>query len=270
MKLLAYDIETLPMRGYFWSPWQKYVQHEMLEQDFSVLSIGYSWLDPYDWSYTDAEIISVADNKKRFLKNPYDDEAVLAQWAELVDEADIIIAHNGDKFDWKRLNTRLIYHDLGSVAPKTKIDTLKIAKHNFSFTYNRLDYLGQFLGVGEKLNTNIDLWMDIVKDNPTKKQMWDAISYMNEYCINDTELLARVYYRLREYDPRHPQFNLVAGVDDACPTCLHKDLIGYDEDERPTWIHWAQTRGYPRFRCNNCGSWCRGVHSIRKTDKRNI
>ena len=69
---------------------------------------------------------------------------------DVLSEADIIIAHNGDKFDSKKFNTRAIAYGLPPIEPKKSVDTLKIARRRFAFTSNKLSYLAKFLGVESK------------------------------------------------------------------------------------------------------------------------
>ena len=80
------------------------------------------------------------------------------------DESFVLLAHNGDKFDIKKFNAACIKHDLPPVQERQTIDTLKQARKHFRFDSNRLDYLGRFLEVGEKMETGgYTLWNDIVQ-----------------------------------------------------------------------------------------------------------
>ena len=47
----------------------------------------------------------------------------LDSYIELIDKADIVIAHNGDKFDLRKLNTRFLFHELGTPSSYQSIDT---------------------------------------------------------------------------------------------------------------------------------------------------
>jgi len=126
-----------------------------------------------------------------------DDKKMLQQFSKIMDSADIIVGHNGDSFDIKHIRTRCIYHKI-PISPKfNSIDSLKMARSGFKFNSNKLNYLGQFLGEGKKLDTGgFQLWKDVVI-NKSKK----ALSKMINYCKGDIILLERVYNRLQEYSP---------------------------------------------------------------------
>ncbi len=53
----------------------------------------------------------------------------------------MIIAHNGDAFDYRYLKTRMVIKGLPVLPPIASIDTYKIVKSNFKFNANRLDYV---------------------------------------------------------------------------------------------------------------------------------
>jgi len=72
-----------------------------------------------------------------------------------------------------------------------QFDTLKVAKKKFLFNSNKLDYISEFLGFGNKIKTDMSLWDKIIlhKDN-------EAMIKMVEYCDMDVELLEKVYNKL--------------------------------------------------------------------------
>ncbi|MGH7867674.1 MAG: hypothetical protein ACREP9_08610 [Candidatus Dormibacteraceae bacterium] len=70
------------------------------------------------------------------------------------------MAHNGDYFDIPWVKGRLLFHGLPPMRPIPTIDTKALASRHFYLNSNRLDYLGQYLGVGKKIKTDYDLWLD--------------------------------------------------------------------------------------------------------------
>ena len=122
---------------------------------------------------------------------------MLTKFAKIAEKADVLIGHNLDAFDVKHIRTRCIY--LGIQFPNriSTIDTLKLARRNFKFNSNKLDYLAQFLGVGEKEETGgIELWKQIVLHNNK-----EALKKMISYCENDIKILKSVHEKLKEYTP---------------------------------------------------------------------
>ena len=120
------------------------------------------------------------------------DKNLLEIFIKSLNEADEVIGHNSKRFDTPWIRTRCLYHGINNVRPKYKeIDTLKIARNKFKFPSNKLDSLGDYLGVGRKIKTNRELWVDTVcKGNK------DALNKMIEYCEQDVLLLEDVYKKL--------------------------------------------------------------------------
>jgi hypothetical protein len=100
------------------------------------------------------------------------------------------------------------------------IDTLKIARSKFRFNSNRLDYIGKFLGLGQKNHTNFDLWKDIMLKNCKK-----AMNTMIDYCIQDVVLLEAVHKELNNHIPAKTHYGVIFGADrGSCPECGSDDL----------------------------------------------
>ncbi len=255
MKILSFDIETSYGEYALWRPGTQYVDYKQMlpGTEPSILVASYSWIYPSEEEYT------VPQNMFVDVSAPRDDKEITGAIAELLDEADVVITHNGDNFDRKFVNTRLVKHGYDPVPPLTSVDTLKISRRNFKFVSNRLDAIGEYLGLGRKIKTDLDLWKGILVHGETYRDKRRALKKMREYCDRDVELLNEVYFALRAYDNTHPSFNLVGGVHDACPTCANKTLVGND-----SWITHKRSRAYPRFKCSTCNSWCRGVKAIDK------
>lgn len=109
---------------------------------------------------------------------------------DLLDSADVTIAHNGGSFDDKMANRFFVIEGLNPPKPRKTIDTKREAKRWFRFESNSLDDLGQFLGLGRKESVGYaDLEDDFMSDNPSKK----TIKLMRKYNDQDVRLLERVY-----------------------------------------------------------------------------
>lgn len=106
----------------------------------------------------------------------------------------IYVGHNGDSFDRRVVETRMLYHGLDPLPLKLlTLDTLKIARRQFRFNSNRLDYLGAYLGVGQKLHTESGLWLKVLQNDRK------AVKQMATYNRHDVELLERVFLKLKPY-----------------------------------------------------------------------
>ena len=149
-KVLLLDIETAPMRSYTWSCWKQNVGTNQIITDWFILTWSAKWL-------FDKEVISDRLTDKEVLQE--DDKRITKRLWNLLNETDVVIAHNGDKFDIRKVNTRFLIHRLGTPSSYQSIDTLKHARKQLSFSSNRLDYLGEILGLGRKIDTGgFELW----------------------------------------------------------------------------------------------------------------
>jgi hypothetical protein len=159
-------------------------------------------------------------------------------------EADVIVAHYGDSFDNKYVLTRIVYHGLDPLPPFQTIDTKKIAKQRFYFNANNLDYIGKYLGVGQKLAHGPGLWLDIIKGG---QKATDAIKKMVVYNKGDVALLREVFLKLRPYIPNYINRELFGHV--GCPRCGSKKV-------QSRGVYYALTRTYRRWQCQGaCKGW---------------
>jgi DNA polymerase III epsilon subunit-like protein len=139
-----------------------------------------------------------------------DDARIVDSLATLVRKADVVIAHNADRFDVPRLRGRLIVNDQETLGPVATIDTLKIAR-KLGFAHNNLDSLAKELGLGGKVENPPHLWDAAYEGSET------ALKQMVRYCKHDVALLAQLFERLR---PHATQLRrLVDGDGVFCPYC---------------------------------------------------
>ena len=160
MKILLFDIETAPMMAYTWSLYNEITSMKMVEKDWYCLCWSAKWLD-------NKKIFTEAlTDYKDYKNNPENDKQIMEKLWKLFDEADIIIAHNGTKFDVKKVNARFIYHGMPPPSPYKIIDTLSVARSYFKFTSNKLGDLAACLKIGRKIETGgFDLWKDCMRGN---------------------------------------------------------------------------------------------------------
>lgn len=202
-RILIFDIETSPELGYVWGRFKQFLAPVQVKQRSFMLTWSAKWLG-------EDEILDDAIPNYRQRAEDYkeeDDYEIVGSMWRLLDSADVVVAHNGIRFDLPYLNSRFVYHGLGMPSPFKVVDTCKIAKKYFRFPANSLKELGIYLGIEcPKLDTDFQLWVDCMEG---KKEAWD---YMVEYNQYDVKLLEEVYLRLRSYDKSHP--NLALYYDD--------------------------------------------------------
>lgn len=232
-KVLVFDIEISPMKGYFWRTWKENIGKDQLTDPWFVLTWSAKWLyspDMMNDRLTSEEALN------------QDDSRVVQSLWDLFDSADIIIAHNALKFDVPRMNTRFILNDLKPPSPYQVIDTLKVAQKEFAFPHNNLDALGNFFGIGRKIKTDFSLWDNCYHGDET------ALQEMLDYNDQDVILLEDVYVRLRPWIKSHPNMNLFT-EDGVCPACGSRHIIN-------TGTYRTNVNEYLAEQCE-CGAWSR-------------
>lgn len=231
-----FDIETAPIKAYIWGP-----IHEpsvmAVEQDTYLLSFSFKWLGQR------AVKTYCLPDYRNFARDKTDDSALVRDLWALMDEADIIVAHNGDAFDIKKSNARFLVHGLKPPSTYKTFDTLKAARKHFKFDTNKLDDLGRYLNVGRKIpNTGKDLWLGCMRGDP---KSWRI---MRRYNPQDVRLLERVYLKVRPWTS-HPNLNLYTGRHN-CPTCQSHNV-------KRKGFQYLRSVVRQRYLCLGCGAqWC--------------
>lgn len=180
---LFFDIEVSPNIVLSWRIGSEVsISHDDILQERAIICICWKW--------------EGSDTVYSLKWNKGDDKEMVKKFAKVIDEADEVVTQNGDSFDIKWLRTRCLYHNVPVSVKFNSLDTLKMARSGFKFNSNKLDYMGQFLGVGEKIKTNYSLWKDILLNNCNK-----SMTEMIDYCKQDVVLLEKVYSKLQQYSP---------------------------------------------------------------------
>lgn len=234
-RVLLYDIETAPIIGPSWQIRES--DTLWVIQDWYMLCFAWKWLDEKK-----TQVITLQDFKG-YKKNPQSDLELMKKLHELFTEADIVIGHNSDRFDNRKANARFILNGLQPPTPYQTVDTLKLARKHFGFSSNRLDHLGDYLGVGRKIKTDLDLWKRCMAGDPK------AFKEMAKYNIQDVKLLEDVYLKLRPWATTHPNMANLEGRPEACPICGKEGFMWAQG------IRYTKTGQYRRWQCKDCGAY---------------
>jgi DNA polymerase III epsilon subunit-like protein len=242
-RIVLWDIETTHNIAAIFRLFEDYTSHENILQERYVVCAAWKVLGEGK-----VHAVSTLDNPKRYKRNPHDDRHVCEALHAVLSAADVIVAHNGDQYDIKFTEGRMLAHGLSPLPPITSIDTLKVAKSRLLLNSNKLDYLARYLGFGKKIRTENQLWLDILRGGPAAAT---AIKKMVEYNKHDVVLLEKVFLKLRPYCANHINRALF-GKTEGCPRCGSRKF-----QSRGSGTHKAISRVYRRFQCNSCGGWWR-------------
>lgn len=228
MKMLFTDIETGPNLGYVYGKYDQTVLR--FEQEWQLLSFAFKWADS-------RKVIAVGGDKFT------EEQMVLHMW-NLLDEADVVVGHNSDKFDLKMLNVLFLKYNLNPPSPYKTVDTLKVARRYFRFMSNRLGDLGEKLGLGGKLdNGGFTNWLGCIQGD---QKAWNK---MLKYNKQDVVLTEKIYLKLRPWIDNHPAVNVIDQIRDGCPKCGSTHLQSRGTRKA------TKTGTYTRFQCQSCGGW---------------
>lgn len=238
-KILLYDIETSPLLAYTWTRWQEGVID--IADEWYMMSYAYRWLG-------DSKVKAVGlPDTKEYKKDPTNDYGLAKGLWDLLDEASIVVGHNSNRFDNRKVNARLIKHGFTPPSPYQTIDTKNVAKKYFAFDSNKLTHLGQYLNLGQKVETGgFQLWIDCMAGKE------DAWKRMIKYNKQDVELLTQIYLKLRPWIDTHHNINVLDERMGSCPKCGSEKI-----QKRGFSI--TRTRKRQRYHCQDCGAWSVGA-----------
>jgi uncharacterized protein YprB with RNaseH-like and TPR domain len=232
-KILFLDIETLPNLGFFFDTYsERAIALDFILKPKAVCTIAYKWAED-----TEATVICAI--------TPYEDKDVLEQILPIIEQANAVCWHFGEGFDRKFIDGRLFINGLPALPPVASIDTYKLARSKFGRTLNsnKLDHLGQILGLGRKNKTDAMLWVKCAQGD------MEAMQIMAEYNAQDVMLLEAVYKKLAPNVPAKLNHNLLH--DDAvcrCKSCGSSNItLKGHEFKASNFSH--------RYQCEECHNW---------------
>lgn len=234
-KILILDVETFPNTAYVWRFFKENIGAKQVLEYSTLASFAYKWLgDDVTW-YEDTQ----HQSEKKLVKKLLD----------VLDAADIVVAHNGAKFDLPTIQGRALVLGFKPPSPYKIIDTLLVARYEFNFPANSLEHLAILLGVEKKGShqkfPGFELWDQCMKNNP---EAWEEMRIYNK---QDVDTLEEVYLRMRPYMKRHPNVAVYEETEQTiCPKCGSSHI---------QWRGYAVTNVYKyrKFQCQSCGGWAR-------------
>lgn len=265
-KIFIFDIETAPILGYFWQMFNQNMSLDMIENDWFIMTWAGKWFGEetiyYDTcinhGFTAERYFTAAMSGDKDDLLELDRNVVASLWAKL-EEADMIVAHNGDKFDMKKVTARAIQQGLQPMSPIKQIDTMKIAKRVACFTSNKLDHIAHILCGERKVDTGgFNLWKNCLRG------IAESWSKMLEYNINDVTILENVWVALAPYDRKSP--SLIMHVDSEVTRC-NSPACGSFNVEATGKTYKTTVSEFTVHRCTDCGKQMRGRKNMRTKEQ---
>jgi hypothetical protein len=235
MRILTFDVETMPMESRHFGLWDQ--------------NIGISQIQQTDWMACFAA--KFHGERKVHFHSVWDDGArgMALALHRLLDEADVAMGWNSNNFDLKWARRIFVENGKPEPSPYTRTDLMKSVKLNFRLPSYKLDFVARWLGLGGKLRTGgFDLWNDVMNGDGA------AMRKMRRYNIRDTQLTEQVFDKLRAlgYVKGLPNHAIDGGH--VCTHCESGRL------QARGW-QYTKTRRYKRYQCKSCGGWSQAVHA---------
>lgn len=196
MNRLFLDIETSPnVVLAFRAGYDIVINHDAIIKERKIICVAYRW---------------EGENKTTIIKwdRNQDDKQLLIKLCLVLEQADEIVGHFIDKFDWPWIRTRCLINKLPPPPNAKTIDTKSLASRGLYFNSNKLDYISQVLGHGAKEKMEFEDWKEITLNNNKK-----SLNKMCHYCGVDVEKLEAVYHDLVLYVKPKTHVGVLHGKD---------------------------------------------------------
>ena len=193
-KITFLDIETSLVRAKLFKTGNQYVNAHQLEDTTKLLTVAYGSLHDLHTKGREGVVCLSNRTSKNFKSDPHDDRELLEALWPVLDEADVIVAHNA-RFDEGWILGR--YVELGMKLP-SKFFTFCTYQNlrRFNMTSKKLDELSKNLIGTSKVPVDWELW------NRCSKGEVKAFKEMEAYNIGDVyDTLYQVWLRTAYYNP---------------------------------------------------------------------
>jgi DNA polymerase elongation subunit (family B) len=230
-KILVVDIETAPAEFWGWGMFNQNFGVNQIKKSPYILCVGAQWLGDKD--------------VMMFSKWEHGTEGMLQAISDLITEADMIIGKNSERFDVPWLMTEFVKYGITIPPPTTHLDLEKIARKNFRFLSNKLEYIVDYFGVGKKINTHgFELWEAVMEGSEVARRK------MLRYCARDVKITGKLYLKMRPAIPNHPHMGFTPKK--QCGACgSHHVHVS----------KWRRTKAMriQQLHCQTCGSYFDGI-----------
>lgn len=234
IKLLFWDIETSPHFSATFG-----FRDQNIGKGATIRKGG---LVSHAWAWGDGDVTVSVLTPQESIDNNY--ERIVREAWSLLDNADVVVAHNGKRFDIRKLNAEFAKLGLPPPSPYKVYDTLRVAKRHFYFDRNDLDSLCETLGIEFRkvVNEGMPLWVSCAQGDQ------DALNRMAEYNKGDIPTLRALFKRLLPWDNQGINFAMLEQDLNACPHC------GKDSLEFTGKFVYTSSRKYDLYKCSECGA----------------
>lgn len=182
-KVLILDIETRSLTVKTFGLKDQNISLEQVVDDGGILCWSAKWLGSDKVFYEETK----GDKSK--------EKTILKKLKKLMDQADIILGQNSQKFDVPIINGLFLYYDLiDGVREYKQIDTLVMSRSKYKFLSHKLQYMsGKLCEIKKQTHAKfpgMSLWMEYEAKNPA------AFAEMKKYNMADVQATEELFLKL--------------------------------------------------------------------------
>lgn len=257
-RVLILDIETQRAIVETFGLFKQFVGIDQVQVPTRVLCFAAKWRNE------DKVIFKAAwadNDEDAYLRMMY------AAW-ELLNEADIVVTWNGDRFDLQWFESEFLRVGLSRPLPYKSVDLIKTVRRWFrgGLMSMKLDWSSRMILKDRKVHHGgTDLWWDI--RHGTRAEQRAAQKLMREYNEHDVVLTGRLF----EKHLPHINVNLALyeeTVDDGEMHCTKCNSTELKKDGVKAYVTAAGV--YQMYRCKGCGATSRGKRISGTTELRPV
>lgn len=225
MRILLLDIETAP---HMVAAWGLFGQNIPIDR---ILKPGYTLCWAAKWLGEDEVMFDSVHQSTP--------KQMLRRIHKLLEEADAVVHYNGKSFDIPTLNKDFVKYGLDEPMPFKNIDLLDTVRSRFRLASNKLDFVLQYFGLGEKQkHKGMSMWLACMEGDD---EAWESMEAYNKQDVTELE---KLYTHLLPWIRNHPNMS-VFFEERVCPRCggSHVNKKGFEI---------TNAGKYQRYRCMTC------------------
>ena len=234
LKFNVIDIETKPLKSWHWGLFKQFISLDQIIEHGGLLCFA---------------VKTIGDEETQFYSEwdlGYD--KLIREAYRVVEETDVMITYNGERFDMKKLNAEFVQKGLPKPPPYKHVDLFKENKKNFAFPSGKLDYMAQRIVDDAKTpHTGFSLWIDVMAGDA------EAQALMEEYNRQDVLLTERLYLENLSWWNWQPAMTNFLQIEEGCPKCGSQDM-----QELKAGVVRTIVQSYQLYQCSECLSYARG------------
>ena len=237
LKFAVLDIETKPLVTYTWGLWRQNIGLNQIKDHGGLLCYAIKWIGE--------------DSTKFYSEWDLGKDELIRQSYEDINNADVVVTYNGDRFDLKTLNSYYITEGYPKPKPYKSVDLFKENKKHFNFPSKKLDYLAQRVVNDHKTaHTGFDLWTGCMNGDKESQAL------MEKYNRQDVLLTEKVYLENLSWWAYQPHMGMFTEAKNmVCPKCGSKKVTPINGETVK-----AHVQKYQLLQCVECMGYSRSTY----------